>query len=46
MVYLAQKNSAELQAMAQEHAAYLGLEYHYHYCGDIPLKQTLAEKLT
>lgn len=46
LVYLAQTDSAELQAMAQGHAAFLKLEYQYHYCGDAPLTQTLAEKLT
>jgi len=45
IVYLAQTDSAELQAMAREHANYLGLEYHYHFGSDRPLCVLLAPKL-
>jgi len=46
LVYLAQTESEKLRALALQHADFLGLEFRYHYCGDIPLTQTLAEKLT
>jgi hypothetical protein len=45
IVYLAQSESDELQAMAREHASFLGLDYLYRYCGDSPLAQTLSERL-
>lgn len=45
LVYLAQTDSEKLQAMAREHAAFLGLEFHYHYCGDGPLSRTLKPAL-
>jgi hypothetical protein len=41
VVYLAQTESEKLQAMAKEHAKYLGLEYRYHFEGDRPLSLTL-----
>ena len=41
VVYLAQSKSEELQAMAQGHANYLGLDYQYHYCGNTPLSRAL-----
>ena len=46
MVYLAQTESDELQAMAREHAAFLGLEYLYRHSGDAPLAHTLSTRLT
>jgi hypothetical protein len=46
MVYLAQTDSEKLQALARKHAAFLGLEYRYCHCGDAPLAQTLAARLT
>jgi hypothetical protein len=45
VVYLAQRESARLQAMAQEQADYLGLDYEYIYTGLEPLKQALELKL-
>ena len=45
MVYLAQTESGELQAMARGHAALLGLDYVYRHCGDAPLAHTLAARL-
>ena len=45
IVYLAQSESEELQAMAKNHADYLGLEYEYHSCGDTPLSQALQPVL-
>lgn len=41
VVYVAQTESEELQAMARKHAEYLGLEYRYHYHGDRPLEAVL-----
>ena len=41
LVYLAQGHSPELQVMAQQHADYLGLDYKYHECGNIPLSNVL-----
>jgi hypothetical protein len=45
VVYLAQTRSPELQAMANEHARFLGLEYHYRHTGDGPLSLTLGPLL-
>ena len=45
VVYLAQTDSEELQLLAQSHAASLGLEYCYHYCGDQPFTQVLQPVL-
>jgi hypothetical protein len=45
MVYLAQTDSETLQAMAQEQAKFLSLEYHYCYYGDQPLSLTLEPLL-
>jgi hypothetical protein len=45
MVYLAQTDSAELQAMARKQAEFLGLDYHYRYCGDEPLARVLTPLL-
>ena len=45
VVYLAQTRDAELEAMAREHAAFLGLEYLHRYCGDGPLSLTLKPAL-
>jgi len=45
VVYLAQSESVELQAMARKHADYLGLNYEFHPCGDTPLSQTLTPAL-
>ena len=45
VVYLAQSESPELQEMARRHAAYLGLEYLYRFCGDQPLAATLKMRL-
>ncbi|MGD9020616.1 MAG: DUF1638 domain-containing protein [Lysobacterales bacterium] len=46
MVYLAQADSEELQALARQHAAFLGLEYHYRFCGDAQLARTLEGRVT
>ena len=45
VVYLAQNGTDELQAMAREQAAFLGLDYLYRHCGDAPLAQSLAGRL-
>jgi len=45
VVYLAQTESKELQAMAREQAAYLGLEYCYLLHGDRPLSLVLEAAL-
>jgi hypothetical protein len=45
VVYIAQTEDRELQAMARDHATYLGLEYHYRPCGDGPLSLALAPAL-
>lgn len=41
VVYLAQSGSEDLKTMAQGHAAYLGLDFEYHLCGDAPLSLAL-----
>jgi hypothetical protein len=41
VVHLAQTNDAELAALAREHTHFLGLDYHYHFCGDGPLALAL-----
>ena len=45
LVYLAQSNSEELQAMARQHADYLGLDYKYHEFGSAPLSNVLQPHL-
>jgi len=45
VVYLAQTESEDLQAMAREQAEFLGLEYHFHYSGDQPLSLLLQPEL-
>jgi hypothetical protein len=45
VVYLAQSESEELQAMARDHANYLGLDYQYHHCGNNPLSRLLKPAL-
>ena len=45
VVYLAQTEDPELQAMAGRHAQFLGLEYHYRSCGDGPLALALRPVL-
>ena len=45
LVYLAQNDSEELQAMARQHADTLGLKYEYHYCGSKPLSRVLKPAL-
>lgn len=45
VVYLAQTEDVDLQALARQHAHYLGLEYHYRYLGDGPLKLSLGSSL-
>jgi hypothetical protein len=45
VVYIAQTEDRELQAMARDHAAYLGLEYHYRPSGDGPLSLALRPAL-
>ena len=46
VVYLAQTDSPELQAMARRQASFLGLAYHYRHTGDGPLSLTLDAMLT
>ncbi len=46
VVYLAQTESEELQTMAKEQAAYLGLEYSYQFHGDGPLSLALKPALS
>ena len=46
VVYLAQTESEELQAMAKEQAACLGLEYIYRLYGDGPLSLVLKPELS
>ena len=41
MLYLAQTESEELQALAAKHANFLGLEYEYHFTSDQPLSHVL-----
>jgi hypothetical protein len=45
LVYLAQSDSRELQAMARRHAQTLGLGYAFHPCGDAPLSALLKPAL-
>jgi hypothetical protein len=45
VVYLAQTQSDDLQAMARKQAKFLGLEYHYRYFGDQPFAQALKPLL-
>ena len=46
LVYLAQSQSEELQAMARQHADYLGLDYKYYPCGSAPLSNALQPLLS
>jgi hypothetical protein len=45
VVYLAQTESEELQALARDHAEFLGLDYHYRFGGDQPLSLLLQPEL-
>ena len=45
VVYIAQTEDSELQSLARDHAAYLGLEYHYRASGDGPLSLALVPAL-
>ena len=45
MLYLAQTESEELQALAREHADYVGLAYEYCFTGDKPLSLVLEPSL-
>jgi len=45
VLYLAQTNSEELQAMARRHADFLGLEYEYCFTSDQPLSLALEPAL-
>jgi hypothetical protein len=45
VVYLAQTRDPELQALAERHAATLGLEYAYRFLGDEPLSLLLQPTL-
>lgn len=44
VVYLAQARSTELESQAREHAAFLGLDYAYLFCGDQPLTRALGQQ--
>ena len=46
VVYLAQAQSAELESMARGHAAFLGLDFEYRFCGDQPLAGVLRQVVT
>ncbi len=43
LVYLAQTKSPDLESMAKQHAAYLGLDYEYVYTGLNQVGDQLAE---
>jgi len=43
VVYLAQAQSAELEAMARGHAAFLRLDYEYRFCGDQSLTCAMGQ---
>ena len=45
MLYLAQTESKELQALAAKHASFLGLEYEYCFTSDQPLSDVLEPVL-
>ena len=45
LVYLAQTDSENLQAMAREYAELLKLEYCYRFYGDVPLSESLEPAL-
>lgn len=45
LVYLAQSHNDELQALARQHAATLGLDYHFHHCSLTPLSRALEPAL-
>jgi hypothetical protein len=46
LVYLAQSDSEVLQQLARHHAQYLGLDYIFHNCSDLPLERVLTPALT
>jgi len=45
MLYLAQTESEKLQALAAQHASFLGLEYEYRFTSDQPLSLVLKPAL-
>lgn len=45
LVYLAQTDDPELQQIASDYAAYLGLEYQYHFTGSRHVEQRLKEHI-
>lgn len=45
VIYLSQDDSPELQAMAQEHADYLGLDFEHRHTGLRPMQAQLAEQV-
>ena len=45
VVYLAQSDDKDLQAMARQHAETLGLDYVFHHCGSAPLDGVLKPVL-
>lgn len=45
LVFLAQTDSGENRVLAQKHADYLGLEYHYCFCGSEPFTTVLTSAL-
>ena len=45
LVYLAQSHNDELQALVRQHAATLGLDYHFHHCSLTPLSRALEPAL-
>lgn len=45
VVYLAQTADQQLQVLARQHATFLGLEFHYRFCGDEPLEQALQPRM-
>lgn len=45
VVFLAQTDSAELKALAQAHAEFLGLDFEYRFTGDQPLSLLLKPVL-
>jgi len=42
LLYLAQTESEELEALAREYAERLGLEYHHHFTGLAPMQKALV----
>ncbi len=45
LVYLAQRENADLQAKARGHAEFLGLDYEFHLTGVAQLERVLEQKL-